>query len=48
MSHVFPLSLVRRGLSTGPMGIQDTQTLDMLDGVDILLMHFFTQINDEQ
>ena len=31
----FPLSLTRRGLSTGPTGIQDTETLVILDGRDI-------------
>ena len=31
----FPLSLTRTGLSTGPTEIQDTETLDILDGRDI-------------
>ena len=31
----FPLSLTRRGSSTGSTGIQDTVTLGILDGMDI-------------
>ena len=31
----FLSSLARRGLSTGPMGIQDTETLGILDSIDI-------------
>ena len=42
------VSLALRGLNTGPMGMNDTEALDILDGVDILLVYFFTQINDEQ
>ena len=34
LSWVF---FTRRGLSTGPMGIQDTETLGILDGIDGLL-----------
>ena len=31
----FPLSCARKGSNTGPIGIQDTETLDTLDGIDI-------------
>ena len=30
----FPLSLARKGSSTGPKGIQDTETLGILDDID--------------
>ena len=33
--QVFLSSLIRRVSSTGPMGIQETETLDVLDGIDI-------------
>ena len=36
LSQVYLSLLARRGSSTGPTGIQDTETLGILDGIDII------------